>query len=91
MNTAFRAVVHGVVQGVGFRWAARVEANRLGLAGWVRNLPDGTVEVEAEGPREALDGLARWLGRGPESAHVDRVELTWIEPWGASPPFAARR
>ncbi|MDD5307620.1 MAG: acylphosphatase [Deltaproteobacteria bacterium] len=91
MTAAFRAVVHGMVQGVGFRWGARAEADRLGLAGYVRNVPDGTVEVIAEGRRDALEAFVRWLGHGPELAGVDRVVVDWIEPPGAVPPFTVRR
>ncbi len=73
-TTARRFVVHGRVQGVGFRafvWRAAVE---LGLSGWVRNLPDGTVEVLAGGTPEALERLAARLAGGPRWAVVERVE-----------------
>ena len=69
------ARVHGHVQGVGFRWFVNRLAARLGLAGWVRNEPDGSVRVVAEGPDEALDELVRALHRGPSGARVDRVDL----------------
>jgi len=61
------------VQGVGFRWRLREEAQRLGLAGWVRNRHDGTVEVLAEGEPEALRGLEAWLASPQAPGHVDRV------------------
>ena len=70
-----RAVVRGDVQGVGFRAATAHEARRAGVAGWVRNLRDGSVEVEAEGPPEAVDQLIKWLRRGPSLARVTAVEL----------------
>jgi acylphosphatase len=62
--------VTGVVQGVGFRWFVRERARRLGLAGWVRNLPDGSVEVLAEGPQGQLDLLEGELRKGPQGAQV---------------------
>lgn len=71
-NVVFR--VHGRVQGVGFRWWTRRTASRLGLTGFVRNLPDGTVEVRARGPSDALQELEDSLHEGPSSARVRRVE-----------------
>ena len=72
--TATRYLVRGRVQGVGFRWFVWRQAERLGLRGWARNLPDGTVEVVAEGPAESLARFAEALGRGPSAAIVDGVE-----------------
>jgi acylphosphatase len=66
--------VHGRVQGVWFRDSTRREALRLGLQGHAVNLPDGTVEVLAVGPAEALAKLANWLQQGPPIARVTRVE-----------------
>jgi acylphosphatase len=73
---ARRFVVRGVVQGVGFRHALRHEALRLGLAGWVRNRVDGSVEAVAVGSDHALDALQRWSQRGPVAARVQAVEAT---------------
>lgn len=70
-----RAVVHGVVQGVGFRWRCAEEARRLGVKGWCRNRWDGTVEVHLEGDPAAVQELVDWLHRGPRSAVVSRVEV----------------
>jgi len=70
-----RAIVHGDVQGVGFRAATAHEARRANLAGWVRNLRDGSVEVEAEGTNQAIDRLITWLRRGPSLARVTGVEI----------------
>lgn len=67
--------VHGQVQGVGYRWSCVQQAERLGLAGWVRNEPDGTVEVWAEGADEAVDALLAWCRQGPGWASVDEVEV----------------
>ena len=66
--------IHGVVQGVGFRWFVRERARRLGLSGWVRNLPDGSVEVAAAGDSGQLELLRSELRRGPDGALVDRLE-----------------
>ena len=66
-------LVSGRVQGVGFRWCAVREADRLGLTGAVWNEPDGRVEVHARGPADALDAFEAWLGVGPPMASVDAV------------------
>ena len=71
---AVRFLVGGRVQGVGFRWFVLREAEHLGLRGLARNLPDGAVEVIAEGTVQALEELERTLRRGPTMAHVDSVE-----------------
>jgi acylphosphatase len=75
-----RVVVHGFVQGVGFRLATAREAESRGVAGWVRNRPDGTVEAVFEGEPDAVEALVRWCGRGPRGAEVDRVDATTDEP-----------
>jgi acylphosphatase len=80
MNRRLVAAVRGVVQGVYFRQSTQREAVRLGLVGTVRNQPDGTVLVVAEGDAEALAQLLRWLHRGPERAVVERVDVEWQEP-----------
>jgi acylphosphatase len=72
--------ISGRVQGVGFRFGAYAEAQRLGLSGWVRNLADGQVEALACGETAALDAFESWLARGPSSARVDgiaRAEKSW--------------
>jgi len=71
---ARRYVVRGRVQGVGFRWFVEAEARRLGIAGWVRNNADGSVEVLAIGTRDQLAGLRSSLREGPRAARVDDVE-----------------
>lgn len=72
--------VTGVVQGIGFRWFVRERARRLGVAGWVRNLPDGSVEVAAAGDDKQLDLLRGELMRGPEGASVDQLETLAVPP-----------
>jgi acylphosphatase len=73
--SARHAVVHGRVQGVFYRASAEQEAARLGVAGWVRNLPDGTVELVVEGDDAAVDGMLDWAGRGPSRAEVTHVDV----------------
>lgn len=80
---ARRVVVFGRVQGVGFRWHARQRAAQLGVAGWVRNMASGTVEVHAEGDEEAVDSLLEWLATGPAAAHVTSLEVVTVEAIGA--------
>jgi acylphosphatase len=72
------ATVRGRVQGVNFRAATQREAQRLKLAGWVRNRPDGSVEVLAEGPRPVLDQLMAFLHQGPPAAAVSEVSVEWL-------------
>ena len=69
-----RYLIRGEVQGVGFRWFVLREAHRLQLRGWVSNLPDGSVEVVADGPAPLLAELQRALGRGPTAARISGVE-----------------
>ena len=73
MRAGLRAIVRGRVQGVGFRMFVVREAHRLGLAGYTRNLPDGTVEVLATGDAAKLDQLVLRLEQGPPGARVDAV------------------
>ena len=72
MTTRF--VVFGMVQGVGFRWFVARHARALGLRGYARNLPDGSVEVVVDGQAKSLPELERLLQAGPANAHVQRVE-----------------
>jgi acylphosphatase len=70
--------VRGRVQGVGYRAACQATASALGLGGWVRNRPDGTVELQAEGPEQALAELRLWCERGPSGAQVSGVSVTQL-------------
>ena len=72
--TRVRLVVSGRVQGVGFRYATISEARRLGLRGWARNAPDGSVEIVAEGDPASVRALIDWCHRGPPSARVRAVQ-----------------
>jgi len=78
----FKITVSGRVQGVFFRDTARQAAQELGIAGFVRNQPDGTVYIEAEGEKKSLRELVRWCRRGPQWAHVESVEVEEGEPAG---------
>jgi acylphosphatase len=80
--TRRRVVVHGRVQGVWFRDSMRREAERLGVAGWVRNLPDGSVEAAIEGDDDAVERLVAWCEHGPSGARVSRVEAHDEPPEG---------
>lgn len=77
-------LVSGSVQGVGFRWAVQGEADRLGVHGWVRNLSDGRVEARFEGQTDAVDGAVAFCRRGPDTARVESVDVSEVEPEGAS-------
>jgi acylphosphatase len=77
-----RVVASGHVQAVGFRASARERARALGLAGWVRNNQDGSVEAELEGSAEGVASLLDWFGRGPRGARVEDVRVEWLEPRG---------
>jgi acylphosphatase len=85
-----RLVVSGRVQGVGFRFAATDEANTLGIAGWVRNLASGEVEIEAEGREDRLKMLTAWARLGPPAAHVSKVREEWSEFAGEFEGFRMR-
>jgi acylphosphatase len=75
MRSAVDLTVTGRVQGVSFRYYAEREAARLGVAGWVRNDPDGSVAAHVEGDPGAVDGFVRWCHEGPRSARVERVDV----------------
>lgn len=80
MKSGAHIVVSGMVQGVGFRYFVRHHATLFGLTGWVRNLSNGDVELEAEGEKESIEALLVYLRRGPGSAAVSNVEVAWKEP-----------
>ncbi len=80
LNSRVHLRIHGRVQGVFFRASTMDKAKELGLTGWVRNNPDGSVEVIAEGSRERVETLVAWSHEGPRHAVVNRVEIEW-EPY----------
>jgi acylphosphatase len=84
-----RAVIRGRVQGVFFRAETRDRARSLGLSGWVRNVPDGSVEAVFEGERERIESILDWCRRGPGLAEVDDVDVDWEQPRGEE-GFGAR-
>lgn len=84
--------IEGRVQGVAFRASARSKARELGLSGWVRNEPDGSVTLEAEGEESQLHELRRWCEKGPPMARVERVHDRYAEAGGDLPqPFGVDR
>ncbi len=79
MNCKLHLVIHGIVQGVGYRYSTYKKALQMGLTGWVRNRSDGTVEAVFEGPREKLEEILQWCYEGPIGAHVTDVDVQWEE------------
>jgi acylphosphatase len=91
MDHAARHVwIRGRVQGVGFRWSTRARARDLHLVGWVRNLPDGSVEAWLEGKPDDVESMLTWLEDGSAPGRVDSVEVVEGEASGAG-PFEVRR
>jgi acylphosphatase len=84
-EAARRFRIMGKVQGVYFRHSTRLEAERLALAGYARNLPDGSVEVAVRGPAAAVEELHQWLHRGPRSARVAAVQELQFAPGDPAP------
>jgi acylphosphatase len=86
-----RIVVSGRVQGVGYRWTAASEAERLGVSGSIRNLDDGSVEAELAGEPDALEEFTEWMRVGPPGARVDDLETEELpESDSPSPGFRIR-
>ena len=81
-NRRAQLLISGRVQGVGFRYETYDRAISFGLAGWVRNHLDGTVEVVVEGPLERVELLLHWCHQGPPSAYVEQIDIEWQEPTG---------
>lgn len=78
MFKAFSGVIKGRVQGVGFRYSTKIKADELQLTGWVRNLPDGTVEIIANGSLLALEQFMHYLKAGPIGSQVESAEFRWL-------------
>jgi acylphosphatase len=89
-NDRLEALVHGHVQGVGFRFFVVRAARRLGLTGWVANEASGRVRCVAEGPRDALETLLAELEEGPSGAWVERVDASWSPATGTFREFDVR-
>lgn len=87
---AIVATVTGLVQGVGYRYSALNVARELGLAGWVRNAPDGSVETLAQGTERVLDRFVAFLRQGPRAARVDAVDVHSVEFDAALSGFTVR-
>ncbi len=83
-------VIHGLVQGVFFRATTREKAREHGVTGWVRNLPDGSVEALFEGEKDAVESLIRWCHEGPLGARVEKVEVEWQDYRGEFTDFEVR-
>ncbi|RLI15150.1 MAG: acylphosphatase [Candidatus Hecatellales archaeon] len=90
MTVRAHVYVAGRVQGVFFRWYTRDEAEKLGVKGWVRNLPDGRVEAVFEGEKEAVERMIEFCRRGPPAAEVENVEVRWETPTGEHKGFKIR-
>ena len=84
MAQAVDVTVTGLVQGVFFRAETQHEAHRLGVAGWVRNEPDGSVAAHFEGDPDAVEAMVAWCRQGPRRARVDAVDVRDAEPAGAT-------
>ena len=87
-NVRAHAIIVGIVQGVFFRAHTQQEARRWGVAGWVRNRYDGTVEAVFEGKREAVEAVITWCHSGPPHASVDKVMVTWEDYTGVFSGFS---
>ena len=76
-DTRVHAIISGRVQGVFYRLETQNAANRIGVNGWVRNLPDGTVEAIFEGEKDRVRDIIAWCQNGPQNARVDQVKVDW--------------
>ena len=83
----FRAKIFGIVQGVGFRWFVMREAEKRGIVGYVRNMYDGTVEVDAQGEPEDIEEFIIALRKGPPMGAVSKMEMEWLAPADDSSAF----
>ena len=91
MRVRAHVTVSGRVQGVFFRAETQAMALKEGLSGWVRNLPDGTVEAVFEGEEEAVDRAVEWCRRGPRFARVNHIDVRWEDETGETSRFEVRR
>lgn len=77
MQVSVNLKIYGQVQGVFFRRSAKLEAENLGIGGWVRNREDGSVEALAEGPKDKVEKFIAWCKKGPPFAKVEKVGVEW--------------
>lgn len=82
--------IFGQVQGVSYRYYTQKKAARLGLKGWVKNEPDGTVTIQAEGTKKDIEKLIQWSYQGPSFAQVEKVDLQWEDYQGNLSEFEIR-
>jgi len=90
MNEKVHLIIKGDVQGVGFRFRAIEIARDLGLTGWVKNNPDDSVEIVAEGEKDALQNLITWSKKGPPVAKVSNLQITWQKATGEFEAFTVK-
>ena len=90
MKVRANAKIQGLVQGVFYRQSTQETALCLGLTGWVRNLPDGSVEAVVEGPSAAVHELIEWCRQGPPAAEVTSVNVDWSDATGEFTHFTTR-
>jgi len=91
MHARVHIVVEGLVQGVGYRWFASRRAQALGLAGYVKNLYNGNVELDVEGDRSLIEDFIKEVKVGPRSAQVTNLRLSWEEPSNTYTHFEIRQ
>lgn len=84
---AIHLLVHGYVQGVGFRYFTKTNATRFGIVGWVRNNYDGTVEIWGEGTKLRLEQFIQAVRRGPTHSQVNQLDIVWQSPQGENHTF----
>ena len=82
MLTGVHLIAHGKVQGVWYRASTQEQALNLGLCGWVKNCPDGSVEIHAEGEKDILEQFVGWCRKGPPAAQVSALDIEWVESQG---------
>ncbi|MFO7891343.1 MAG: acylphosphatase [bacterium] len=87
MDAHAHIIVSGMVQGVGYRFFVSRTARKMNLTGWVKNLPNGEVEIEVEGPKGLIESLIKELPSGNPSAVVRNVEVDWQKPTGRYDDF----
>jgi len=90
MQARAHCVALGLVQGVGYRWFVARRAQALGLSGFVRNLYDGSVELEVEGEKSLVEELVKEIRIGPRSARVTNIVIEWVEPLNQQGGFNIR-